>query len=253
MKKRRAVVTGAGTGIGKGIAVLLGRAGYTVVVHYNNSKEGAYATCDIIEREGGKAYAVQADLSSVEGVNRLFDTAMQYMGGLELYVNNSGITQKSKIEETTEEFFDRMIQIDLKSAYFCIQRAAKEMIHSKIKGNMVIIASNNAYMQRPELSVYGSIKAALIKLGKHAAVEFARFGIRVNMIAPGWTMTPRTLKNDMEKTYSTIPLKRWCTPEEIGQMVLFYDSDAAASITGNCIVADGGSILMNDVADKYGL
>lgn len=105
-----------------------------------------------------------------------------------------------------------------------------------------------------EASVYGMMKAALVKMVKHAAVEYAKYGIRVNSIAPGWTQTPRIEKtNNVEEVCKTIPLKRMAQPTEIGQMVLFYDSHAASSITGNVIVADGGFTLMNDNPSAYGL
>lgn len=253
MERKKAIVTGAGTGIGQGIAIALGKAGYDVVVHYHSSARGAEETCRQLRELGAEAWPVQADLSRGEGVDTLFRQALDKLGTLDLYVNNSGITRKSDFLETTEHFFDEMVSVDLKSAYFCVQAAAKAMTADQKKGSIVIITSNNGLQQRPNLSVYGTLKAALIKLARHAAMELAKYGIRVNAIAPGWTATPRTLERDQETTYSTIPLKRWCQPEEIGQMVLFYASDAAASITGNCIVADGGAGLQCDAPEYYGL
>ena len=253
MERKRAIVTGAGTGIGQGVAIMLGRSGYDVAVHYNSSAEGAVETCRAIEKEGGRAFAIQADLSRKEGIDSLFEKAEGLLGGLDLYVNNSGITRKSDFLETSEAFYDEMMNTDLKSAYFCVQAAAKSMAKNAVRGSIVIVCSNNALQQRPNLSVYGTIKAALVKLTKHAAMELAKYGIRVNAIAPGWTATPRTLLVDVEGTYPTIPLKRWSTPEEIGGIALFLASDVAASITGNCIVADGGAVLMGDPAEKYGL
>lgn len=253
MERKKAIVTGAGTGIGQGVAIVLGRNGYDVVVHYNASASGAEEACQQIRQAGGNAWPVQADLSSQAGVRALFDQAMEKLGGLDLYVNNSGITRKSDILETTEDFFDRMVDVDLKSAYFGVQAAAREMAGRNTKGSIVIITSNNGLQQRPNLSVYGSLKAALIKLGRHAAMELARYQIRVNTIAPGWTATPRTTAVDEASTYNTIPLKRWCQPEEIGHMILFLASDWAASITGNCLVADGGAVLQCDLAETYGL
>jgi len=253
MNQGKAIVTGAGTGIGQGIAVKLGQSGYDVVVHYNSSAEGALKACDVIRAAGQSAFAVQADLSKKEDLDRFFDEALDLLGGLTLYVNNSGITRKCPFEETSEALFDELVSVNLKSAYFGVQRAANFMAKNNVHGNVVIISSNNALQQRPDVSVYGTLKAALIKMGRHAAIEYAKYGIRVNMIAPGWTVTERTLKQDINETYYGIPLKRWCTPEEIGDMVLFYASDAARSITGNCIAADGGARLLSDKAEKYGL
>ncbi len=253
MDRKRALVTGSGGGIGQGIAIELGKAGYDVVVHYNANAAGAEVTCRRIVDAGGRAYPIQADLTKVSEVKRLFDEGVGLLGGLDLYVNNSGITLKSPFEETTEELFDRVVAVDFKSAYFCIQSAAAKMAERGIRGSIVVISSSNAFQQLPKVSVYGSVKTALCKLTRHAAAEYAKYGIRVNCIAPGWTATPRTLAEDVKATYSIIPLKRWVQPEEIGQMVLFYDSPAAQSVTGNILLADGGATLLANRAEFYGL
>lgn len=253
MNNKCAIVTGSGGGIGQGIAIELGKAGYNVVVHYNANISGAKRTCQQIEVAGGKAYPIQADLTKVCEVRRLFNEGVELLGGLDLYVNNSGITLKATFEETTEELFDNIVAVDFKSAYFCIQSAAKKMVETNTHGNIVVISSSNAFQQVPKVSVYGSIKTALCKLTRHAAAEYAKYNIRVNCIAPGWTSTPRTMADDVKATYSIIPLKRWVQPEEIGQMVLFYESPAAQSITGNIILADGGATLLANRAELYGL
>ena len=249
--RRRALVTGAGGGIGQGIAIVLGKNGYDVAVHYFSSPEGAEKTCGIIRDAGGRAQAFQGDLSKVADVQRVFDESVSWLGGLDLYVNNSGITLLSPFEETTEEIFDRLVSVDFKSAYFCVQKAGRVM--SEHGGNIVIISSSNAFQQLPGAAVYGSVKAALCKLTRHAAAEYAKYGIRVNCVAPGWTATARTLKNDPHITDHLLPLKRWAQPEEIGQMVLFYDSPAASSVTGNILLADGGATLLSKPAADYGL
>ncbi len=253
MERKRAIVTGAGVGIGQGIAVELSKAGYDVVVHYHSSSAGAEVTCRMVEAAGGKAYMIQADLTRVDQIHHLFDQGVRQLGGLDLYVNNSGITQISPFEETTEEMFDHLVGVDFKSAYFCVQTAAAVMKNSKSCGSIVIISSSNAFQQLPGASVYGSIKAALCKLTRHAAAEYAKYGIRVNCIAPGWTATPRTTKIDQHSTDHLIPLKRWAQPEEIGQMVVFYASPTAASVTGNILLADGGATLLSKPAADYGL
>lgn len=253
MERKKAIVTGAGTGIGQGVALALGEAGYDVVVHYHSSAQGALEVCGQIRRAGGEAWPIQADLSTKAGVDSLFAQALEKLGGLDLLVNNSGVTRKSDFLETTEAFFDDMVSIDLKSAYFCVQAAAKAMESRGTRGSIVIITSNNGIQQRPDLSVYGTLKAGLIKLTRHAAMELAKYGIRVNCIAPGWTATARTLAIDESTTYGTIPLKRWCRSEEIGHMVLFLSSEWAGSITGNCLIADGGACLQCDAPELYGL
>ena len=251
--RKRAIVTGAGGGIGQGIAVELGKNGYDVAVHCFSSPEGAEETCRCVEASGGRAKVFRGDLSKVADVKRLFDEGVRWLGGLDLYVNNSGVTLLAPLAELTEETFDRLIGVDLKSAFFCVQAAAKAMADGGTRGSIVIISSSNAFQQLPGAAAYGSVKAALCKLTRHAAAEYARYGIRVNCIAPGWTATPRTLKTDPRSTDHLIPLKRWAQPEEIGQMVLFYASPAAASVTGNILLADGGATLLSKPAADYGL
>lgn len=252
-ERKKALVSGAGVGIGQGIAIQLGKAGYDVAVHYHGNAAGAAETCRIIREAGCQAYPVKGDLSQVAEVRRVFDEGISQLGGLDLYVNNSGITLKARFEDTDEEMFDKLVSVDFKSAYFCIQTAAKYMAQAGKGGNIVVISSSNAFQQVPQVSVYGSIKTALCKLTRHAAAEYAKDHIRVNCIAPGWTSTPRTLADDVKATYSIIPLKRWVQPEEIGQMVLFYDSAAAQSITGNILLADGGATLLAYPGEYYGL
>ena len=253
MNRKKAIVTGAGTGIGQGVAIALAKAGYDVAVHYHSSAEGAEQTVREIERCGARGYAIRADLSEKEQIDRLFSQALEQLGGLDLFVNNSGVTMKTEFPKTTQEQFDFLCGIDFKAAYFCVQAAANAMIARNTHGSIVIITSNNAFQTRPDLSLYGSMKAALVKFGRHAAAELARYQIRVNTIAPGWTATPRTCRCDMEQITAQIPLKRWAQPEEIGGIVLFYASDAATSITGNCITVDGGATLVDDELSKYGL
>ena len=253
MERRKAIVSGAGGGIGQGIATVLGQNGYDVAVHYNANADGAKETCRRIEEAGGRACAIQGDLTKVSEVRRLFEEGVAFLGGLDLYVNNSGVTLKAKFEDTTEELFDTVVNVDFKSAYFCIQSAAKVFAEQGRGGSIVVISSSNAFQQVPLVSVYGSVKTALCKLTRHAAAEYAKDGIRVNCIAPGWTSTPRTLADDVKATYSIIPLKRWVQPEEVGQMVLFYESPCAKSITGNILLADGGATLLAYPAERYGL
>ena len=253
MDRKCAIVTGAGTGIGRGIAVELARAGYDIAVHYHSSSLGAEETCRLIEAVGGRSKMIRGDLSRVADVHALFEEGVAWLGGLDLYVNNSGITLLSPFEETTEDLFDKIVSVDFKSAYFCVQTAAAAMARLQRTGSIVIISSSNAFQQLPGASVYGSVKAALCKMTRHAAAEYARYGIRVNCIAPGWTATERTLKKDPHITDALIPLKRWALPEEIGKMVAFFASEAAASVTGSILLADGGATLLGKPAADYGL
>ena len=254
-KSRRpvALVTGAGTGIGRGIAYELARAGYDVAVHCNGSTEGAEAVCREIEGDFGVRTAViRADLSRYAGVQSLFDAFLDKFDRLDLFVNNAGVTKKSFFLETDEELFDLMVNVDYKGAYFCMQRAAKIMVERGIAGSMVLISSNNARAHFAEVSVYGSVKAAIQKAAEHMAIELAKYRIRVNTIAPGWTDTGASRLDAKESTFYKVPMQRWTTPQEIGRAVLYLASDEAASITGDTLVVDGGALLVSDKCERYG-
>ena len=119
-------------------------------------------------------------------------------------------------------------------------------------GNIVVIASNNAYCRFARASAYGSMKTGLVKMAQHIALEMSKYGIRCNSISPGWTDTKAARLDEKETTYYKIPLRRWVQPEEVGKTVLFLDSPAAASITGADIVMDGGARLLSDRGEKYG-
>ena len=136
-----ALVTGAGTGIGKGIALRLAKAGYDVAVHYYSSAETAEEVCNSIKKLGRRAAAIKADLFDISVIAPMFLEVEQKLGAVDLYVNNAGITEKSAFLDTTEELFEKIYRVDVKAAYFCMQAACKQMIKYGKKGNIVVISS----------------------------------------------------------------------------------------------------------------
>lgn len=249
---RNALVTGAGTGIGRAIALTLAKAGYDVALHCNGSRSGAESAAAEIRALGRHAEVYQADLSDIAAIGGLFEAFRRDFPKLDLFVNNAGITLLAPFLEMTPEDFDKNCAVDFRAPYFCMQEASKMMVKAG-GGNIVVIASNNAHCHFARASAYGSMKTGLVKMAEHVALEMSRFGIRCNSIAPGWTDTGAARLDAKESTYYKIPLRRWVQPEEIGQTVRFLDSPAAASITGACIVMDGGARLLSDKGGKYGL
>lgn len=247
-----ALVTGAGTGIGKAIALELARAGYDIGIHCNSSTAGADEVAADIRALGRCAKTYSADLSDLTAISRLFSGFIADFGRLDLFVNNAGITLLAPFLEMTPEDFDRNLAVDFRAPYFCCQEAAKIMKDQAGAGNIVIIASNNAYCQFARASAYGSMKSGLVKMSRHIALEMSKYGIRCNSISPGWTDTKAARLDEKETTYYKIPLHRWVQPEEVGKTVLFLDSLAAASITGADIVMDGGARLLSDKGERYG-
>lgn len=249
---RTALVTGGGTGIGKGIAVWLAKCGYDVAVSYCGSAAGAEETVKQIRSMGRKSAAFRADVGNVTQIRELFSQYRNVFTHLDLFVNNAGVTKKAPFLDTEEELFDQVCSVDFKGAFFCIQEEARLMRTCGTKGSIVLISSNNASAHFADVSVYGSVKAAASKMAEHAAIELAKYGIRVNIVAPGWTDTGAARLDAKEETYYKIPLQKWVTTEEIAKAVEFLASDSAASVTGTTLVMDNGALLVSDVREKYG-
>ena len=281
MNTRCALVTGAGSGIGRGIALGLARAGYNVAIHYNSSEESALEAVCLAEGYGVRSAAIGGSLTSKAGVDALFCEYEKQFGRLDLLVCNAGVTKTADFDSLDETDFDLMYSLDLKGSYYCIAAAARLMprvgsscdvgdsgkterdgaAHTNrgmpdtdSRGpSIVVIASNNAHMQTPRAAAYASVKAGLVQLARHSAAELAHLGIRVNTISPGWTDTGSPRLGKKHDTYYKIPLKRWCRPEEVAAAVIFLDSAAAASVTGAELVMDGGASLMSDRPERYWL
>ena len=250
--KKVAFVTGGGTGIGQGISIELAKAGYDVAFSYCGSVDGKNKTVKEIEKLGGKALALKADLSKIDEIDRMFEEFASTFSRLDLFVNNAGITEKSDFLHTTPELFDKICAVDYRGAFFCMQRAAQIMVDKSIKGNIVLISSNNAIAHFADVSVYASAKAAAGKMAEHAAIELAQFGIRVNTVAPGWTDTGASRLDDKESTYYKIPLKKWASVDEVADAVKYLASHSARSITGVTLTVDNGALLVSDKRERYG-
>jgi len=244
MNEKVALVTGAGTGIGKGIALELAKAGYAVAIHYNSSLEGAKQTKAAIEQNGGRAELIQADLNSQVGHKALFEKFDQLFDRLDAYVNNAGVQRTAPFLEVTHELFDNVCNVNWRSCYFGVAEAGRRMAEKGIRGSIVLIGSNHQFVTFPDDSVYGVFGEAVHKFTRHAAIEFARYQIRVNCIAPGWTHNDKPGREEQfyEASLERIPLGRWVTPEQIGKQTVFFCSDKASFITGACLVADGGAM-----------
>ena len=247
-----AFITGGANGIGKNIALTFAKNGYDIAITYRSKVEEAQAVKDEIVAMGRKCAIIKADISKYNEVVQMFEEFKKYFERLDVFINNAGVTKKSKFLETTEQDFDEICDVDFKGAYFAMQNAAKLMIEKNIQGNIIAISSNNAMAHFADVSVYGSVKKALIKLVEHIAIELAKYKIRANAIAPGWTDTGAKRLGEKEETYYKIPLNKWCEPSEISDTCLFLVSPAAKSITGTTIVMDNGALLVSDKRERYG-
>ena len=238
------LVTGAGTGIGKGIALEAGKEGAAVVLHYTHSAEGAEEAAEEIRAMGGRAKTLCADLSSVAACRALVDDAVRFLGGLDVLVNNSGITLDKPFLETREEDYDLIFGVNMRGMYFCSQQAVPHMI-SRGGGSIVNISSIHAFRGLPCHSVYAATKGGIVSFTQELAVEMAPNHVRVNCIAPGFIEVPRYYATDPtytpEKGASMVPWGRVGAPVDIARAAVFLASDAADFITGAALIVDGGT------------
>ena len=242
-----AVVTGAGRGMGRAVALRLGGEGASVVVAELKPEHGV-EVAEEIRTAGGTATAVTADVSRVDDVKRLFDEAVKAFGTVDILVNNAGIAVERSILEYTEADWDRQMGVNVKGVFFCSQAAARLMIPRR-RGKIVNFASTSAFVasSHPEIA-YDTSKGAVRQMTVAMAAELAPHGINVNAVAPGTTkteMTRDTLSTEEGLAWqlARIPLGRVWQPDDIAAVVLFLCSPEASYITGHTLVADGGWLL----------
>jgi NAD(P)-dependent dehydrogenase (short-subunit alcohol dehydrogenase family) len=242
-----AVVTGAGRGMGRAVALRLGREGASVVVAELNPEHGA-EVAEEIRAAGGRAAPVAADVSQVDDVKRLFARTVKDFGTVDILVNNAGIGVARPILDYTEADWDRQMGVNVKGVFFCSQAAARLMIPNR-KGKIVNFASTSAFVSSssPEVA-YDTSKGAVRQMTISMAAELAPHGINVNAVAPGTTeteMTRESLSTPEGRAWqlARIPLGRVGQPEDIAAVVLFLCSPEASYITGHTLVADGGWLL----------
>jgi len=253
-QRKTALVTGSGRGLGYGIAYVLINAGYDVGLHYNSSADGAIELKALAESKGQKAYLYQANIRNTPEIKAMFEKVDQDLGGLDLFVNNSGITKMSKVLQPDEDMFDSVFETNLKGAYFCVSEAGNNMVKHGKKGTIAIIGSNHQACVWENNSVYAMFKLALSKFTQHAAIEMAKHGIRVNLIAPGFVDNENPVPEDRKEEWAArrkeiertlIPMHRFIHRREVGKVILFLASPAAASITGITMICDGGAHLLH--------
>jgi 3-oxoacyl-[acyl-carrier protein] reductase len=246
LKDKKAIITGAGRGIGRAVAIAFAKEGADVLVNYQSNDAAANEVVDIITKMGRKAIAVKTDVSNYKDVQAMVDRAVNELGGVDIMVNNAGISQPALLLNMTEESWDRIIDIHLKGTFNGTQAAARYMKDKKWGRIINVISTAGLFGTVGQIN-YASAKGGIISFTKSAARELGRYNINVNVICPGVTATEMTEKvrtdEKLKATYlGRIQLGRFGTPEEIAPAFVFLASDDAAYITGQVLPVDGGYI-----------
>ncbi len=243
LEGQTALVTGASRGIGRAIALSLGKAGAEVVVNYSQSPQKAEEVVSEINSFGGKSYALQANIAEEESINSLISEVLNRSKRIDILVNNAGITKDGLLMRMKTEDWQAVINLNLTGAFLCTRAVARPMLKQK-KGRIINITSVVGVMGNAGQANYAASKAGLIGLTKSTAKEFASRGITVNAVAPGFIATDMTKDLDNSSILSAIPLGTFGNPEHIAGAVKFLASDPAASyITGQVLNVDGGMVM----------
>ncbi len=245
MTGRTALVTGAGRGIGREIALTLAREGVDIAVNYNSSESAARETAEQIEAMGRKAVLLPCDVADFKASGEMVQRAVESLGRLDILINNAGITRDNLLLRMTEEEFDAVLDTNLKGCFHLIRHVAKVMLKQRY-GRIVNLSSISGVLGNAGQANYSASKAGIIGLTKSAARELASRNITVNAIAPGFIDTEMTkdLSDSVkESILAQIPMRRFGSTKDIAEAAKFLVSDDAAYITGQVIQINGGMAM----------
>lgn len=257
MQGKRVLVTGSGTGIGAGIALEFAEQGADVAIHYAHDESGARKVMEAILALGRRCMLFKADFDRVEDAVNLGRQAIAFLGGIDILINNSGISMNKPFLEVKPEWFDRLYNVNIRAQFFLTQCVVNDML-TRGAGAICNITSIHALSGAPEHSLYAGTKGAIIAYTRSLAVELAHKGIRVNAIAPGWVTVENYAKaipgfnaDDAEKVAADkVPRGRSGRKSDIAKLAIFLCSDDADFIVGQTITSDGGTTaLMSLISD----
>lgn len=244
LKGRRALISGASRGIGRGIALQFAEAGAEVVINFNSHPNEADDVVAMCKKHGVGAHAVQANLADQSQVETLVDESVKLMGGLDIVVSNAAYSDRHLMLDSDLDEFRKTIDISMWGAFYLVRRGAQKLVEAGNGGSIVVVSSPHAHLAIPGAMAYNMAKAANDQMARTAACELAHHSIRVNIIHPGWTDTPGERKFFSEDTLARegakIPMGRLGRPEELGRAAVFLCDPASRYITGSTVTVDGG-------------
>jgi NAD(P)-dependent dehydrogenase (short-subunit alcohol dehydrogenase family) len=249
LSEKKALITGAGTGIGREVALELARQGADVALHYAHSRDGAETAVLACRDAGVQAAVCQADLGHPEACSALVDWAVATLGGLDILVNNAGITENGNFLDVTPAQFDRLYHVNVRGQFFCAQQAVRHMLKQG-RGSLINLTSIHAFGGMPGHAIYAGTKGAICAWTRELAIELAPT-IRVNAVAPGWIDVPRQYRSpgyDPASAGTQVPGGRAGTPLDVAKACAYLASDDAAYMTGHVLVLDGGTTAWMSLA-----
>lgn len=240
-----AIVTGAGSGIGQGIARRLGSEGAKVIINYRGSQSGADQVKKTVDAAGGQGFVVQADVTKMADLQKLVDAAWQQFGSADILVNNAGMEKRYDFWDTPESDFDTTMAVNLKGPFFLAQAFVRRLRDAKKPGRIINISSVHEDMAFPGFTSYCCSKGGMRMMMRNLAVELGPLGITINNVAPGAIETPinKNLLNDPVKLKSllgNIPLNRLGSVDDVAGLVAWLACDEASYVTGSTFIIDGG-------------
>jgi glucose 1-dehydrogenase len=248
LQNKVAIITGSATGIGAGIAEVFVREGAAVVIDYMHGQdEDAQKSVDGYKARGGRALAVEADVTQPDQVQHLIDSTVSEFGALDIFVNNAGIEKKVPFVDVPLDLWQKVIAVNLTGPFLCAQAAAKQMIAQGRGGRIINISSVHEDLPMPTNAPYCASKGGLRMMMRTACVELAPHKITMNNIGPGAVDTPmdadlKANKPVFDQLLAEIPLGRMGQPQEIGELAAYLASDDSAYVTGSTFFIDGGML-----------
>jgi len=244
LEDKSLIVTGGNTGIGKAIVLAAAAEGARIVIDYVTDSDETASLIDHVGSLGGEAVGVKADVSKLSGIAALVDAAVSTFGRLDVLINNAGIETRSSILDTTEDEYDRVMDVNLKSAFFGTQAAAKQFIAQKSPGLVINMSSVHEDWPMPGNVAYCVSKGGMRMLTRTAAIELGEHDVRVVNVAPGAVETPINAETiddpaQLKKLTDAIPVGRMAKPSEIADLVVYLAS-GAAYVNATTVVMDGG-------------